>query len=99
MSIFEIDHNICPICGATLFKKSFLDQRDSLHVECQFCGKYAITDVCYEDKIDLWNEGQKQRVSVFLKNHKSDQQRPFISCFPVTAPEGYKNYVWSQVAR
>lgn len=97
MSIFEIDHSICPICGSLLSRKSALDQHDNLLVTCQFCGSFGITAEYYEDVIETADEEYKQRVKTFLNTHKSEQQRPLISYLLVSVPKGYKNYRWSQV--
>ena len=99
MSDTAMDLHLCPICGSSLARDIVFDDRDNLIIACNNCGQYGLTSECYEDEIVPANEGDKQCVGSFLKNHNSDQLRPFISYLPVPAPEGYKNYLWSQAAR
>lgn len=89
----------CPICGKSLSRAIVYGNRDEMIVSCENCGKYGITREYYEDYIEVAPADYKQQVEAFLKNHKSDELRPFISARSPYAPEGFKRFSWSAAAR
>lgn len=95
----EIDLHLCPICGSSLPRDIFFDDRDNLIIFCENCGKFGLTVEYYEDEIKTASDEYKGLVRSFLESHKFDLLRPLISYFLAPAPEGYKNYLWSQVVK
>ena len=92
MSILNAKH--CPICGAELKNEVFCNEHnDALIVECVACGKYAMSREFYEDHVEQApKDTSREKLTVFLKKHKSDKLRPFFSQYRVAVPDGFTNY-------
>lgn len=92
MSILGTKH--CPICDAKLKNEIVVNERnDAIIVECADCGKFAMSDAFCEDHVaPKSKDTNRKKLTVFLKNHKSDKLRPFFSQNWIAVPDGYKNY-------
>ena len=87
----------CPICGATINQEIHIDERDTLRIVCPVCGKYAMSTVFYEDHIEQERcKANREKLSLFLKNHQGDDLHPFFAQDMVPVPGGYKCYPYSR---
>ena len=84
----------CPVCDAELKKEIICCyQNDTIIVECDDCGKYAMSKEFYEDHVEQASKtNNREKMVVFLKKHKADQLHPFFSEAPIQVANGFKNY-------
>ena len=92
MSIHNKTH--CPICGALLKETIICNYRnDTIIVECDACGEYAMSMEFYEDHVEQASKDtNRAKLAVFLEKHKTDKLRPFFSQNWIQVADGFKNY-------
>lgn len=88
------EKKICPVCVAQLEEVIHIkNSDDSIWVNCSRCGTYVMSQEFYEDYIEPERDGFNQmRLARFLEAHKQDKDRPFLTIFPVSPPDGYRCY-------
>jgi hypothetical protein len=83
----------CPVCKADLQKAIRTGDRDEIIVICDICGKFVMSAELFEDYLENDQTGfHAQNLKDFLRSHKADKLRPWLTKAPGSCPEGYKNY-------
>lgn len=85
---------LCPICSSALPGTIIENYKNSsIIVECDTCGKYAMSMEFYEDNVEQARHARNRlKLAVFLKKHRHDEIRPYFSQFPIRVEGGFRNY-------
>ena len=82
----------CPVCKKELKEKGKVGDVDEIYINCEHCGEYAMTREFCDDAVINTTDEQRVILSAFLKSHKDDRLKPYLSNDKVAVPEGFKCY-------
>lgn len=78
----NINTKICLLCQKELKKEIFSGSRDEYRVDCDCCGKYAISREFYDDNLEKDTDGTiKKSICAFVKTKQNDK---YITCISNT---------------
>lgn len=93
-----VNYKNCPICGTALKSDIGDGLLGQLYVNCDTCGKFALSEDYYEDYIEIKNPPvSKSEVASYLYYHKDDRVHPYFCSDTDNIPSGYRRVSVSEI--